>query len=115
LQGTLYEGHKSQVYISRGSIWRERGDWDAAIADYERAVAISKQIVNYRGITDAGGLLAQSYEHVNNLPEALDANKWRHRSQHQGPVIKQKLASDEHLDGGKSFTVHKIDYRQAYI
>jgi CHAT domain-containing protein len=73
LQGTLYEGQKSQVYISRGSVWREFGNWDAAIVDYEQAVAISRRIVNYRGITDAGGLLAQAYEHVNNLPGALDA------------------------------------------
>jgi CHAT domain-containing protein len=73
LQGTTYEAHKSQVYISRGSISRESGNWTAAISDYEQAINISKKIDNYRGVTDAGGLLAQSYEHVGNLPGALNA------------------------------------------
>lgn len=73
LQGTLYEQHKSQVYISRGSINRGRGDWDAAIADYRNAVSISQTTENYRGLTDAGGLLAQAYEHTSNLPAALTA------------------------------------------
>lgn len=73
LQGTLYEQHKSQVYISRGSINRERGDWNAAISDYKNAVSISKTTENYRGITDAGGLLAQAYEHTGGLPAALSA------------------------------------------
>jgi CHAT domain-containing protein/tetratricopeptide (TPR) repeat protein len=73
LQGTTYEAHKSQVYISRGSISRESSNWTAAISDYEQAINISKKIDNYRGVTDAGGLLAQSYEHVGNLPGALNA------------------------------------------
>ena len=73
LQGTLYEQHKSQVYISRGSINRERGDWNAAISDYKNAVSISQTTENYRGITDAGGLLAQAYEHAGDLPAALGA------------------------------------------
>ena len=73
LQGTLYEQHKSQVYISRGSINRERGDWNAAISDYKNAVSISQTTENYRGITDSGGLLAQAYEHTSDLPAALSA------------------------------------------
>ncbi len=73
LDGTLYDAHKSQVLISRGSINKEKGDWNAAIADYLQAVQISRKIDNYRGVTDAGGQLAQGYEHLNNLPPALDA------------------------------------------
>ena len=73
LQGTLYEQHKSQVYISRGSINRERGDWNDAISDYKKAISISQTTENYRGITDAGGLLAQAYEHTCELPAALSA------------------------------------------
>lgn len=73
LNGTLYDGHLSQVYLSRGSIQGDIGNWSAAIADYDKVVAISRRIDNYRGITDAGGLLAQAYEHTNNLPQALTA------------------------------------------
>jgi CHAT domain-containing protein len=73
LQGTLYEQHKSQVYISRGSINRERGDWTAAILDYKQVVTISEKTENYRGATDAGGLLAQAYEHTGDLSAALGA------------------------------------------
>jgi tetratricopeptide (TPR) repeat protein len=73
LQGTLYDGHKAQVYIARGSIYRERGEWNAAIADYQSSLGYSTRIGNYRGITDAGGLLAQAYEHNHDLPAALAA------------------------------------------
>jgi tetratricopeptide (TPR) repeat protein len=73
LQGTVYEQHKSQLYISRGSINRQRGDWNAAISDYREAVSNSTTTENYRDITDAGGLLAQAYEHTGNLPAALGA------------------------------------------
>ncbi len=73
LNGTPYQAHKSQVLISRGSINKEKGDWNAAIADYLQADQLSRKIDNYRGVTDAGGQLAQAYEHLNNLPAALAA------------------------------------------
>ena len=73
LQGTPYDAHKSQVYLSRGTINKERGDWNAAVADYQRSVDFSSKISNYRGVTDAGGLLAQAYQHNGNLPDALAA------------------------------------------
>jgi CHAT domain-containing protein len=71
LEGTPYAAHRSQVLLSLGGIQKDRGDLKAAIDDYEQAVEISAQIQNYRGITDAGGLLAQVYESTNNLPQAL--------------------------------------------
>lgn len=73
LQGTHYDGQKSQVYIDRGSVNRDRGDWNAAIDDYRHAVELSSNIDDYRGVTDAGGLLAQAYEHTVDLPNALVA------------------------------------------
>ena len=73
LQGTLYEQHKSQVYISRGSINRDRGNLQAAISDFRSSISISQKTDNYRGATDAGGLLAQTYEQIGNHPAALDA------------------------------------------
>ena len=71
LQGTPYDAHKAQVYLSRGTINKERGDWNAAITDYQQSVDLSSKISNHRGVTDAGGLLAQAYEHDGNLPDAL--------------------------------------------
>jgi CHAT domain-containing protein len=73
LQGTLFEGRRSQVYISRGSIEQVQGQLRPAVEDYDQAVSISRRIGNYRGITDAAGLLAQTYEQGNQLPEALAA------------------------------------------
>ena len=73
LQGTRYDGHKSQVYIDRGTVSRDRGDWNAAIADYRQSVELSSKIDNYRGVMDAGGLLAQAYENTGDLPNALTA------------------------------------------
>jgi CHAT domain-containing protein len=73
LQGTRYDGHKSQVYINRGTVNRDRGDWNAAIADYRQSVELSSKIDNYRGVTDAGGLLALTYEQAGDLPNALAA------------------------------------------
>ena len=70
LEGTLYDGHKSQVYLSRGAIEREQGDLGAAIADYKEELAISRRIENYRGIVNGGGELALAYEQAGRLPEA---------------------------------------------
>jgi CHAT domain-containing protein len=73
LEGTPYDGHKTQVLISRGSIERRQGSLTAAIADFQRAVSISQRIDNYRGIVDAGGQLALVYEQQQKLPDALSA------------------------------------------
>jgi tetratricopeptide (TPR) repeat protein len=73
LQGTPYDAHKAQVYLSRGTISKKRGDWNAAIADYQQSVDLSRKISNYRGVTDADGLLAEAYQHNGNLPAALAA------------------------------------------
>lgn len=73
MNGTLYDAHKSQLLISRGSINKAKGDWNAAIADYLQAEQLSRKIDHYRGVTDAGGQLAQGYVQLNKLPAALDA------------------------------------------
>jgi CHAT domain-containing protein len=73
LQPTPFDAHKAQVYLSRGNVYRERGDWNAAIEDYKDSVRFSTKIGNYRGIADASGLLAQAYVHAHDLPAALDA------------------------------------------
>jgi CHAT domain-containing protein/tetratricopeptide (TPR) repeat protein len=71
LENTPYEEHKTQVLISRGSIYEDVGNVSAAIADYKRAIEISESTSNYREITDAGGKLAQALEKTNDLGEAL--------------------------------------------
>ena len=73
LQPTQFDAHKAQVYLSRGNVYRERGDWNAATEDYKDSVLYSTKIGNYRGIADASGLLAQAYVHAHALPAALDA------------------------------------------
>ena len=73
IENTPYEEHKAQVLISRGSIYADLGNWNAAIADYKRAIAISIATSNHRGITDAGGKLAQALERTNDLDGALGA------------------------------------------
>jgi CHAT domain-containing protein len=73
LQGTLYEGHKSRVYRSRGEIYDAMGNTSEAIADYQRTVDISTKIGHYRGVTDGGGLLARAYLRNGDLPAALVA------------------------------------------
>jgi hypothetical protein len=53
LQGTHFDGYRSQVYISRRATEREQGQLQFAIEDYTEAVVISRRIQNNRGITDA--------------------------------------------------------------
>ena len=73
LEGTRYDGHKAQVLISRGSVERELGNQQAAIADYQQSVSISQRIESYRGVVDASGLLALVFEQQQRLSEALNA------------------------------------------
>ncbi|RSL18680.1 CHAT domain-containing protein [Edaphobacter aggregans] len=73
LQPTPFDAHKAQVYLSRGNVYRERREWNAATEDYRDSVRYSTKIGNYRGIADASGLLAQAYVHAHDLPAALDA------------------------------------------
>jgi CHAT domain-containing protein len=73
LNGTSFDGHRAQVYISRGSIEQEQGNLDAAVSDFREALAISQRIGTYRGVVDSGGLLAIAYEQQQKLPEADNA------------------------------------------
>ncbi len=73
LKATRYDGHKAQVYITRGVVNQDRGDWASAITDFKTGLAYSTKIGSYRGMTDAGGLLAAANEHQGDLRDALDA------------------------------------------
>ena len=81
LDGTLFDGERSAVLISRSEVYRDIGQSDAAISDLERAILISQRIGNFRGIAEAAGVLAQVYEGKGDLKaglfainEAIEAN-----------------------------------------
>lgn len=73
VEPTQMDGHKAQVLIYRGNTFREMGNWDAAVEDYRASIQISEKMSNFRGVADAGSLLAQAYEHNHDLVKALDA------------------------------------------
>ena len=75
LNGTLFDGERSAVLISRSEIYRAVGKREAAIDDLQSALVISRRIGNYRGIVDAGGVLAQVYEDEGELKSGLSAVK----------------------------------------
>ncbi len=52
---------------------RRRADGNEAISDLNESVQYAKQLAYWRGITQAGGLLAQAYLHQDNLQSALAA------------------------------------------
>ena len=73
LQGTAYDGEKTQIYVSRGFINVSRGDVKDAIADYTTALQLAERMRNFRGVNDAAGMLAQTYFDSGDMPSALSA------------------------------------------
>lgn len=73
LQGTPYDGQRTQAYLSRGLIHADLGDRKAAIADYQAALGLASHMHNFRGLTDVGGTLAQAYLDDGDLDGALNA------------------------------------------
>jgi len=73
LQGTPYDGQKTQLHVSRGFIEASRGDLNAAVTDYSAALQLAGQMHNFRGQTDAAGMLAQAYFDSGALKDALGA------------------------------------------
>jgi CHAT domain-containing protein len=73
LKGTTFDGQKTQLYLSRGTIEAKLGNPNAAIADMQTAIGLADHMQNFRGLTDVGGTLAQTYFDNGRLREALDA------------------------------------------
>ena len=73
LEGTPYDGHKTDVYTALGDIKREQGDYAGAIPDYQEAISLCEKISYYRGIVNTGGELAAACEQQGKLPEAIAA------------------------------------------
>ena len=73
LKETPFDGQKTQVYLSRGMIEANLGNRSAAIVNMRTALGLADRMRNFRGLTDVGGTLAQTYFDSGQLPEALDA------------------------------------------
>jgi CHAT domain-containing protein len=73
LGDTPFDGQKTQVYLSRGTIEARLGDRNTAISDMQEALNLANHMHNFRGLTDVGGTLAQTYFDNGQLHEALDA------------------------------------------
>ena len=73
LNGTPFDGQKTQLYLSRGTIEAKLGDPNAAIIDMQTALGLADRMHNFRGLTDVGGTLAQTYFDNGRLREALNA------------------------------------------
>lgn len=73
LKETPFDGQKTQVYLSRGTIEASLGNRNAAISDMRTALSLADHMHNFRGLTDVGGTLAQTYFDSGELHEALDA------------------------------------------
>ncbi len=72
LKGTPFDGQKTQLYLSRGTIDANLGDQNAAITDMRTALGLADRMHNFRGLTDVGGTLAEIYFDNGRLQEALD-------------------------------------------
>jgi CHAT domain-containing protein len=75
-------GHLYELYQVRARVYEEKNDWDQAISDLHQSVQYARQLSYWRGISQAGGLLAEAYLHQGSLQaalaainEAIDANK----------------------------------------
>ena len=73
LKETPFDGQKTQVYLSRGTIEASLGNRSAAVSDMRTALGLADHMHNFRGLTDVGGTLAQTYFDNGQLHEALDA------------------------------------------
>jgi CHAT domain-containing protein len=72
LKGTPFDGQKTQLYLSRGRIEAKFGNQNAAISDMQAALGLAARMHNFRGLTDVGGALAETYFDNGRSQEALD-------------------------------------------
>ena len=67
------DAHLFQILTSKGEIYGDLGQWNDAAIQYALALKYARQILYWRGVVQTGGLLAESYEHENNLNAALSS------------------------------------------
>jgi tetratricopeptide (TPR) repeat protein len=66
-------GHLYQIRVSQGQVYEDMGDGAKALSDYTDAIHDAAQLNYWRGITQAGGILARAYEHLGDFQSALKA------------------------------------------
>jgi len=95
--------HLFQIVTSKGQVYGALGQWNKAAEDYALALDYARGLRSWRSITLTGGLLAQAYEHEDQLEaalkaidEAIDANKQLPEELYYTPrnlAIKAKILS----------------------
>jgi CHAT domain-containing protein len=73
LPSTNLDAHLFQILTSKGQVYEDAGLWSEAAAQYSAARNYARHLEYWRGIVQTGGLLAEVYEHQNELPEALQS------------------------------------------
>jgi CHAT domain-containing protein len=71
LPSTNLDAHLYQILTSKGQIYQDLGQWNEAGSQYALALSYARHLEYWRGIVQTGGLLAEAFEHQNELPEAL--------------------------------------------
>ena len=66
-------GHLYEIYQTRAGVYERMGKWNQAVSDFTQSVQFAKQLSNWRGLTQADGLLAEAYLHQGTLQPALAA------------------------------------------
>jgi CHAT domain-containing protein len=67
------KGHAYQLLVSRGDVFASMQNWSGSLSDYRTALDDARQLGYWRGVTQVGGILAQTYERLGRLHEALHA------------------------------------------
>ena len=73
LQNASLKGHEFQILMTPAEIYEDLNQWSRAFSDCNSSLADARILSLWRGITEAGGLLALAYEHQGHLAEPLRA------------------------------------------
>ena len=67
------KGKIYQIRMSQGQVYEDMGEWAKALSDYTDAIHDAAQLNYWRGVTQAGGILACAYERLGDFQSALKA------------------------------------------
>jgi CHAT domain-containing protein len=71
LPSTKLDAHLFQILTSKGEVYEDQRDWGSAATQYGHALGYARHLEYWRGVVQTGGLLAETYEQEDKLPEAL--------------------------------------------
>lgn len=66
------DAHLYEILSSKGVVYADQGNWDAAILSYEKALAFARSLSYWRGIVQTAGLEAQALLNEGKLNDALN-------------------------------------------